>query len=208
VSEIAADSLEEMIFQVIKEEKPQNVSHLIALLRDRLQISEEQALNKIMDLETRGRIKFADQPQPSPSNISTYLRTSQASWYWITIIFALLTLISVFLIPENLQPVSYLRNVVGAIFVLYLPGYTLIKTLFPVEMPIKTSEENFNRIERFVLSISMSLVVVPIVGLLLNYTPWGIGLVPMTFTIFAFSMLFSATAVIREHQAKMKTPIL
>ena len=51
----------------------------------------------------------------------------------------------------------------------------------------------------------MSLVFVPIVGLFLNYTPWGIDLVPMTVTLFAFSMVFATAGLIREQQAKLMT---
>jgi hypothetical protein len=205
VSKIATDSLEERVLQIVEDKKPQTVSQLIALLREHLQITEEQAQDQITDLEKRGKLKFTRQFLPSSSKLSSYLKTSQASWYWITTIFALLTVILVFIIPEYLVPWSYLRNMVGAIFVVYLPGYTFIKTLFPVKVPIETSEENLDKIERFALSVGMSLVIVPIAGLLLNYTPWGIGLVPLTFSLFAFSVVFASTALIREYQEKMKT---
>jgi hypothetical protein len=208
VSKTTTDSLEVLLLRLVEDTKPESVSQLVTLLSEHLQISEEQALDEIMSLETEGKIKFISQPLPSPSKISSYLETSQANWYWMATIFALLTLISVFLIPENLQPLSYMRNTLAVIFIVYFPGYTLIKALFPVEAPIKISKEKFDQIERFVLSIAMSLVVVPIVGLLLNYTPLGIGLVPMTLAIFAFSMVFSAAGLIREHRAKMKTPVL
>jgi uncharacterized membrane protein len=52
-----------------------------------------------------------------------------------------------------------------------LPGFTFIKALFPAEVPIKTSSENMDTIERVALSFGMSLALVPIVGLILNYTP-------------------------------------
>lgn len=208
MSKIAADSVEEIVLQIVEDRQPQTVSQLVSLVREQLQISEEQALGWIMDLQTSGKIRFASQPLSSSSKLSSYLKTHQASWYWITTIFASLTLVCVFVFPGDLQVFGYVQNVLGIIFVVYLPGYTFVKALFPVEVPIKTSEENFDKIERFVLSVSMSLVVIPIVGLLLNFTPWGIGLVPMTFTLFAFSMFFSAIALVRERQAKMKTPIL
>jgi hypothetical protein len=205
VSKIATDSLEERVLQIIEDKKPQTVSQLIALLREQLQITEEQAQDQITDLEKRGKLKFTSQPLPSSSKLSSYLKTSQANWYWITTIFALLTVTLVFVIPEYLVPWSYVRNVVGAIFVVYLPGYTFIKTVFPVKLPIETSEQNFDKIERFALSVGVSLVIVPFVGLLLNYTSWGIGLVPLTFSLFAFSLVFASIALIREHQEKMKT---
>ena len=63
-----------------------------------------------------------------------------------------------------------LRRGSSILGVLFLPGFTLIKTLFPTR--------EIDNIERTALSIGMSLALVPLVGLLLNYTPWGIRLTP------------------------------
>lgn len=79
-----------------------------------------------------------------------------------------------------------------------LPGYTFIKALFLTHVPIKTSSENLDTIERVVLSIGMSLALVPIVGLLLNYTPWGIRLAPVTLSLLGLSVTFATVAMIRE----------
>ena len=106
----------------------------------------------------------------------------------------------VFLVPENLYPLRYVRNVLGTVFVLWLPGYAFVKTLFPVHVPIKTSNENLDTIERIALSIGLSLALVPLVGLLLNYTPWGIRLVPIVLSLFVLTLVFATAAVLREHQ--------
>jgi uncharacterized membrane protein len=92
--------------------------------------------------------------------------------------------------------------VLGSIFVLWLPGYTFIKALFPVEPPLKTSKESLDTIERIALSLGMSLALVPIVGLLLNYTPWGIRLTPIVLSLLALTLIFATAAVIREYQAQ------
>jgi len=75
------------------------------------------------------------------------------------------TAISVFTIPENGYPLVYLRYILGSIFILLLPGFNLIKALFPTR--------EIDNVERTALSLGMSLALVPLVGLLLNYTPWG-----------------------------------
>jgi hypothetical protein len=208
VIKATTDPVMELLLELMEDKKARSVSQLVSLLREHVEISENQARDKVINLETQGKIKFFTQPLTLSSKISSYLKTGQASWFWIATIFALLTLVSVFLIPENFQPLSYLRSIVVVIFIAFLPGYTLVKTLFPVEVSIETFEGDFDQIERFALSICMSLVVVPIVGLYLNFTPWGIGLAPMTFFIFGFSMVFSVIALIREHRAKIKTSIL
>jgi len=64
--------------------------------------------------------------------------------------------------------------------------------------------KGLDNIERTALSTGMSLALVPITGLLLNYTPWGIRLTPVTISLLALTITFATAAIIREHQAKTK----
>jgi uncharacterized membrane protein len=99
--------------------------------------------------------------------------------------------------PEDAYPIVYARSALGIIFVLFLPGYTFIKALFPTKVPIKTSSENLDTIERIALSLGMSIALVPIIGLILNYTPWGIRLMPITLSLLALTIIFATAAVLR-----------
>jgi len=67
---------------------------------------------------------------------------------------------------------SFLRILFGIPLVLFIPGYTLIAALFP-------AAKDLDGIERVALSFGLSLAIVPLVGLALNYTPWGIRLDPV-----------------------------
>jgi len=49
-------------------------------------------------------------------------------------------------------------------------------------------------IERFVLSFSVSIAVVLLIGLALNYTTWGIRLYPIMISVFIFIFIMSAIA--------------
>jgi uncharacterized membrane protein len=51
----------------------------------------------------------------------------------------------------------------------------------------------------------MSIALVPIIGLLLNYTPWGIRLTPIILSLLALTIVFATAAVIREYQIKKQT---
>jgi len=133
-------------------------------------------------------------------SLTKYFLTEKAVWYWTTIAVAIATVIAVFVIPENAYPIVYIRYVLGSIFVLWLPGYTFIKALFPTKVPIKTSSESLDTIERVALSSGMSLALVPIVGLLLNYTPWGIRLTPIVLSLLSLTTIFATVAVIREYE--------
>ena len=194
----------ETIIQIIKERKPQTVEQLVTLAKEKLQISEREILETILQLQNEGKISLTKQQSQTSLNLTAYLKTEQTIWYWITLTLSAATTAVVFTIPENFYPWVYVRYVLGTIFVLWLPGYTFIKALFPAEPPIKTAEKTLDTIERVALSLGMSLALVPIVGLLLNYTPWGIRLTPIVLSLLALTVVFATAAVIREHQAKIK----
>ncbi|HWR24773.1 MAG TPA: DUF1616 domain-containing protein [Methanosarcina sp.] len=88
---------------------------------------------------------------------------------------------------------SFIRIVFGLPFVIFLPGYALIAMLFPD----KTGLEGM---ERVALSIGMSVAVVPLIGLALNFTPWGIKEIPLLVSLSLFILLMSAIAYFRRKQ--------
>jgi len=55
-----------------------------------------------------------------------------------------------------------------------------------------------NNTERIALSFGLSIVVAPLLGLILNYTPWGIGLYPMLVGVAAFIFVTSVIAWYRR----------
>jgi len=198
--------LTETILNIVKEKKPDTVKQLTSLVKEKLSIDERKIIDRILKLQSEGKIKLSKQPTAVPTEFSLYLFTEQALWYWITIATVVVTAIIVFAIPEDFYPWVYIRYVLGTIFVLWLPGYTFIKTLFPTELPVrfstKTPNENLDTIERIALSIGMSLALVPIVGLLLNYTPWGIRQTPIVLSLLTLTAIFATAGILREHQAK------
>lgn len=75
--------------------------------------------------------------------------------------------------------------------VLFVPGYTLIAALFP-------KIGDLEGIERIALSFGLSIAVVPLIGLALNYTPWGIRLVPVVISLVTFTIAMASAAYWRR----------
>ena len=100
----------------------------------------------------------------------------------------LLTLFSVYLPVVNQTP---LRVVFGLPLVLFVPGYVLIAALFP-------RNDDLDWLERVALSFGLSIAVVPLLGLVLNYTPWGIRLDPVLAAISLFVVGMAVVAVVRR----------
>jgi len=186
-------TMDQLIIDIVKNESPSTVKQLIKIIQLRHPVTEEEIVRHILRLETQGKLGFKEERPPLPPTLASYLLSTQAYWYWATIILAIATTTLVFTIPENAYPIVYARYVLGSVFVLLLPGYALIKALFPTK--------ELDNIERTALSIGMSIALVPITGLLLNYTPWGIRTTPITLSLLALTTTFATAAIIREYLA-------
>lgn len=71
------------------------------------------------------------------------------------------------------------------------------------EPPIKTSSKNLDSIERIALSVGMSLALVPITGLIVNYTPYGMRLTPIVLSLLILTIAFATAGIIREHKSQL-----
>jgi hypothetical protein len=198
------------ILQITKEKKPETVSQLARLVKETSPASKQEILDKIMQLQSDGKLKLTVQPTYVPVSLKAYLKTYDAAWYWTTLALTLASITAIFAIPEDLQPIVMIRYVLGTIFIFWLPGYTFIKALFPQTLPPKPGTglthtiQNLDTIERVALSIGLSIALVPIVGLLLNYTSWGIRLAPITLSLTALTLTFATAALLRENQTRRK----
>ena len=93
-------------------------------------------------------------------------------------LFSSTLLLAVAVFPSEVSP---WRVVLGFVVILLVPGYALTSVLFP-------GTGDVDDVERLVLSIGLSVVTVPLLGLALNYTPWGLGAVPMTLGLWLVTM--------------------
>lgn len=102
--------------------------------------------------------------------------------------------LSIFLaIIVTFLPTNTLRVIVGVPFIIFFPGYALIAAVFP-------RSSDLGGVERAALSFGLSLAVVPIIGLILNYTPWGIRVYPMLASVALFIIVLSSAAWFRRRR--------
>jgi hypothetical protein len=185
------NAVDDKILEIVKSINPETVDQLIQYLEQELKIPKKKALEHVIRLNNAGKINLSTPPAGQVTGLNGYLRSSQALWFWCVMTLALSTLISVFLIPENAYPQVYIRYILGSIFVTFLPGYSLIKVLFPTK--------EINNIERTTLSIGASITLVPLTGLILNYTPWGIRIIPITLSLLLLTTILAISGLFREY---------
>lgn len=81
-------------------------------------------------------------------------------------------ILSLLLVPVVVLTHGALRIFLGVLFLLFFPGYTLLAALFP-------RKDSLDPFERVALSFVLSIAVVPLLGLILNYTPGGLVCIPL-----------------------------
>ncbi|OFV68399.1 MAG: Uncharacterized conserved protein UCP018671 [Candidatus Syntrophoarchaeum caldarius] len=115
------------------------------------------------------------------------MRSGYLNDLMLVIIFTLLSIPFILFPPLNETPI---RIILGLPLILFFPGYALIAALFP-------AKGDLDPIERVALSFGLSIAVVPLIGLVLNYTPFGIRLMPILISLSGFTILLSIAATFR-----------
>lgn len=134
----------------------------------------------------RGELSIEHEP---PENAVMFLASVDGVWYWITLAITLASLIVVMLVKGG--PLIPIRYLLGAVSVLFMPGYSMVEALYP-------RGDEMAPLERLALSIGLSLAVVPLIGLMLNYTPWGIKLIPVVASNTALTIALLTAAALRK----------
>lgn len=103
-------------------------------------------------------------------------------WTVLTLIFVLAPMLSD----------TFVRTILGIPMVLFIPGYVLIAALFP-------KKDDLEGVERIALSFGLSIAVVPLLGLALNFT-FGIRLIPILLTLCLYATILLFIAEYRREQ--------
>ncbi len=145
-----------------------------------------------------GKTKLENRILQKPKDFMSHVRSPRVLWYWITIAISLITVTIIVLVPENLQPFSFLRYILGAVFVFWLPGYCCVKVLVPRKIS-RWSLKYFEAIEKIVLEIGMSIALVTIVGSFIYYISGVVSLLAIVLCLIALAVVLATLAVVRDY---------
>lgn len=181
-------TIEDMILKAIDEGKTSNVKEVVNLLGKKF--TEAEILEAVKRLENKEKIEL-NHNIPAHYSFMQYLKNTDYNlWLYLVLLASLGTSVTIYLIPA-IHLLVIARWVLGSLFILFLPGYTLIEALFP-------KRGDLDGIERLVLSIGLSLAITSLTGLILNYTPWGIRLNPIIISLTTFTLTMSLLATHRK----------
>ena len=148
------------------------------------------AVKEAYEMHEEGKISLVD-PRPPDGILAFLLRPDYSLWSYSVAALVALTMASV-IFSDSITIFKYLRYVTGSLYVLFLPGYLLIEALYP-------EERSLSPLERLALSLGLSLAVVPLIGLVLNYTPWGIRFTPIVVSLLVYDIILLSVALARKY---------
>jgi len=180
----------QVVENTLRSRHPATVQQLAQIVMTENDLSEQEVIQIVKEMARDGSMAL-EKHFPVLASPWDYFRTPTLSlWFWAAFVATVLAVNIVLFIP-NFFPLVAIRWLSGAILLLFLPGYALLRALF-------SAATAKGSLERFILSIGLSLAIVPLIGWILTYTPSGIDLVPVTVCIAAFTIVLLTGEAWRE----------
>ena len=186
-------SLKKMIANAVTSGHPETVGQLAKIISADAAIDESDFITALKEMVSEGALDLRPPSYEVESVLDYLFNPTLSGWLWVSVGTVALAMFAVTSVPD-LFPVNVVRWVLGSILVLYLPGFSLLELLFPTGKQIDS-------LERFALSIGVSLAVIPLIGLVLNFTQWGIRFASVTVALGTFTIGVLAAAAARKYLA-------
>ena len=150
-----------------------------------------EVLREVYREWVKGSLKLVD-PEP-PKDFAQYIsRPDYSLWLWA--IAALVGITAASIMTSSYSPVIYfIRYLAGLAFTLYIPGAVLTEVIYP-------REDDLSPLERLALSLGLSLAVLPLIGLMVSYTPWGFRLWTLIPSLSIYSLGLAFIAAYRKYR--------
>ncbi|NHJ84293.1 MAG: DUF1616 domain-containing protein [Asgard group archaeon] len=166
--DLEASAIKEEIIAVLKTQKPFDVRSLVKIISEKKGHPQENIIQVVKDLERNNELILREppiDPVKPPKKIRDYFfaRNFYAYEFWLTIAFMSLAL-TLILIDVRTGFLFYLRYVVVCIFMLFITGWALTSVIYP------ELDEKLTFLERVTTAIGLSLFVMLLDALFLNYT--------------------------------------
>jgi hypothetical protein len=199
--QLSNEALRYFIVETVLTKKPENSGALIKLVQQQYPLNEKEIYEIILELEAEKKLTL--KKQVNAKSAINYFFSASSLFYWIIIVVSLGSTISAFTILPNSY--FYIRQILAALYVFFVPGIALLKALYPINAPLPTGSESTELIQRVILGCALSIALTAIIGLALSFSPLGIRLIPVAVTSLVFTLVFASVAFWREYKIKTKS---
>jgi len=169
------------------ETKPVALARLVRELSAELSYKSDKIISTIMGLQADNRILIRE--PVAYSRFLDYLFSPLSIWFWELVV---ATLASIGLVSASSGLALDLRYVFGSLLVLFLPGYSLVGFIY-------SKKEDLDYLTRISVSFVMSLAIATLVGLVLNFTPFGITLFPVALSLSGVTIGLLILTALRKY---------
>jgi hypothetical protein len=177
--------------RILRSQHPATVRELARLAAAESNLVEDDLVAVIKEMARDGSLVL-NRPKHETASFLRYLLTPIVSlWFWSSLGLTVLAMIVIILGPGYF-PIVQTRWVLGYVLTLFMPGYALLQLLFPRGSEISS-------LQRFVLSATLSLAIVALVGLALQITSFEVRMVPLTLSVSVATILFLSAAATRKY---------
>ncbi len=181
--------IEEFVFQKISGSNNVTVDGLVTDIRAQLGYKSDRVVSKLIELKTEGKIRIIEK-NPATS-LARYAFSTNSLRFWGFVFAVVLSVLSVYITSGA---ALYFRYIFGSLLILFLPGYSLVEFLFARKQDMEDD------LIRVALSIGLSLAIVPLIGLVLNYTPFGIKLCPIVSSLGGLTIILLVLGLAKKHR--------
>lgn len=177
----------------LRKNGPMSVRKLYSeLTRSNPGLTEADVADLVWRLLDAGQVDVEDLP-PATESLGRYLRLWERNlWLYFALGLSFVTVLVVYAVPSD-SPLAAVRWILGSVFVLFIPGFVVVEALFP-------KGRELDKIQHFALSVGLSLALVPMVGLLLNDTPWGLTLPPVVTSLTVLTTALAFIGLLRRYR--------
>ncbi|MFX0079051.1 MAG: DUF1616 domain-containing protein [Candidatus Hermodarchaeota archaeon] len=199
------ETVRELILETLRSRRFSTVQGVVTDLKTK-GVPESVTMRMIKGLAQEGHV-LLNLPGSSEETVMTpvsgwfeYLGSTLALDLWLTLVLLILGLVTTLLIPTYLWPIVVLRWIFGGLLLVLVPGFAFVRALFPFERFI-------DRWERLALSCGLSIALAVLVGFGLNFTPWGITLVPTAIVLTGITLVSILIATYRRARILISSSI-
>lgn len=184
------NTLKAVILKFVTEKKPETVEDLIDMILAEKSVNKKLLVENIMTLRKEGKLSLKEKPRVAYLSFQNFILSLESLWFWIILALTFSSGIIITITPIGISQFIYTRYLLGFLYVTFLPGYSFVKAIF--------TKTEIGPLEQIVFSIVLSITFDILLGLFLNYTPWGITLIPLVLGLLSITLLFSIIGLIRE----------
>jgi uncharacterized membrane protein len=182
--------LEDRVLKLVVDKQTIDVLSIYNILRiDDPRMTQRQVTNILWRLGKEGKVNLEE--IRSTATLGEFLQNWERNVYlYVSLVVALSAILGIYVVPSDF-PFVLIRWSFGSIFVLFIPGYVAVEVLFGFS--------DLDLVERIALSIGISVALTMFIGILLNYTAWGITLTPIVISLALLTLGLDAAAFLRHY---------